>query len=1019
MKKILILICLVFLIAMGIVWAADVKISDMPAMTEPDGSDVIPIVDISGMTNRKVTVINLMKAGVTTISGTTIDWTSGITLPFLANLGSVSSVSNFLLSSVTAPYVSDVTSYVQQQFNYISATSLGWTTGVTLPRLAGVTDNAQTQLNTIHGLISAGSDETDELAAHTAAGTISGTSIDWTSGVTLPFIANLGSISSVSKFLLSSVTAPYVSDVTNYVQQQLNYISGTSGSFNWSGTTEARLAGVTNSVQAQINTISGTSLGWTTGVTMPRLADVTDYVQQQFNYISGTSLGWTTGVTLPYLAGVTGAVQGQLNTLGTDIAGKQTADADLTTYAGITPSSGAQSFLASAVTPTFINNVGSISGVSNFLLSSVTAVNVAGSPDMDSGTSGYVLVGRGTGYAPVWEQVGNIFETGVTSPYLTDVTGYVQLQINQARAAITAGSGTVRSSSEIGLAMYNVAGSAVTGFVSGSSGALLRSAGSGATPVWGTTLDNMAITTNQAWEKNRVAVFDASGTLSGATLLQYSGVSNQLNVSGVSLIIQSGTSPSGICETGQIYLDTDADTNGSLYSCVATGQWKEMDDDAATGDYVSVDTLGAHGAVGTTSGTSIFSSYSDYILVYTGAIWDDYAVGGDAGATIKNGVMNVTISGLTNINTALAAHTVASAFTGTTGFSLQTALNAHTATSTISGVSIDWTLITGGVTLSRVADVTDYVQQQFNVISGTSLGWTSGVTMPRLAGVTDNVQSQINAARGAITAGGEEDATALAALAAHTVASAFTGTTGFALTTELTAHTNLTSGGTSFVTSAVTPVFINNLGSISAVSNFLLSSVTAPYINGITNYAQTQINEISGTSNVLPQTGANVTGGLFYDATQPQIYSYGTVNGGATEFVVSAVTDSISFVISGVTHGKNTSGAGYKDQDDILLWKAPYPIVVKEVFGIVDSGTTVVWNIMNCDSAGANCVDMLSADIQSGSTGNLSPTGFYTLANSDIAKGEWLRADFTWSGVSASGVTTNFTGTINFWKQRE
>jgi len=45
----------------------------------------------------------------------------------------------------------------------------------------------------------------------------------------------------------------------------------------------------------------------------------------------------------------------------------------------------------------------------------------------------------------------------------------------------------------------------------------------------------------------------------------------------------SGTSLPGSCTTGELYIDTDADTDGSLYHCVSTDTWKEVDDDGAGG----------------------------------------------------------------------------------------------------------------------------------------------------------------------------------------------------------------------------------------------------------------------------------------------------------------------------------------------------------------------------------------------------------------------------------------------------
>ena len=55
----------------------------------------------------------------------------------------------------------------------------------------------------------------------------------------------------------------------------------------------------------------------------------------------------------------------------------------------------------------------------------------------------------------------------------------------------------------------------------------------------------------------------------------------------------SGTSLPGTCTVGETFIDTDADTNGSLYICVASDTWKEVDDDGAAGggDLLSTNNL--------------------------------------------------------------------------------------------------------------------------------------------------------------------------------------------------------------------------------------------------------------------------------------------------------------------------------------------------------------------------------------------------------------------------------------------
>ncbi|NIS53606.1 MAG: hypothetical protein GWN94_21310, partial [Phycisphaerae bacterium] len=52
---------------------------------------------------------------------------------------------------------------------------------------------------------------------------------------------------------------------------------------------------------------------------------------------------------------------------------------------------------------------------------------------------------------------------------------------------------------------------------------------------------------------------------------------------GDTLRTNSGTSRPGTCTVGDLFWDTDADSDGSLYMCRATDIWKEVDDDGAGG----------------------------------------------------------------------------------------------------------------------------------------------------------------------------------------------------------------------------------------------------------------------------------------------------------------------------------------------------------------------------------------------------------------------------------------------------
>lgn len=70
---------------------------------------------------------------------------------------------------------------------------------------------------------------------------------------------------------------------------------------------------------------------------------------------------------------------------------------------------------------------------------------------------------------------------------------------------------------------------------------------------------------------------DTTLTRTAAGAVAVEGTAVQL--AGDVLQTDSSTTLPGTCTTGQTYVDTDADTDGSLYICVTTDTWKEVDDD--------------------------------------------------------------------------------------------------------------------------------------------------------------------------------------------------------------------------------------------------------------------------------------------------------------------------------------------------------------------------------------------------------------------------------------------------------
>lgn len=92
-----------------------------------------------------------------------------------------------------------------------------------------------------------------------------------------------------------------------------------------------------------------------------------------------------------------------------------------------------------------------------------------------------------------------------------------------------------------------------------------------------TTVGDPGADTSYPSEQAVREALDLKVDLSGAT---YTGAHD---FSGGTIEIPSGTTLPATCSVGMQFLDTDADTNGSLYLCIATNSWKEMDDDGGAG----------------------------------------------------------------------------------------------------------------------------------------------------------------------------------------------------------------------------------------------------------------------------------------------------------------------------------------------------------------------------------------------------------------------------------------------------
>ncbi len=86
--------------------------------------------------------------------------------------------------------------------------------------------------------------------------------------------------------------------------------------------------------------------------------------------------------------------------------------------------------------------------------------------------------------------------------------------------------------------------------------------------------------------------------------------------------------------------------------------------------------------------------------------------------------------------------------------------------------------------------------------------------------------------------------------------------------------------------------------------------------------------------------------------------------------------------------------------DDYLLWRTPYKITIKNIRGVLLTGTNVVGGLDECDSAGANPVAVDSDITFDG--GLDSDDG--SLTNATIDAGDWIKWHTT--TVSSPGYLT-------------
>lgn len=286
----------------------------------------------------------------------------------------------------------------------------------------------------------------------------------------------------------------------------------------------------------------------------------------------------------------------------------------------------------------------------------------------------------------------------------------------------------------------------------------------------------------------------------------------------------------------------------------------------------------------------------------------------------------------------------------------------------------------------------------------------------------------------------------------------------------LTAQTDIiTSGGTNFIKSGVTPEYVNTLtadaqyqldnkqpldaqltdladGTISGdfvntaypwLMEEILSGETVanririlPSMTGkagfflrakadTSDYELTDTITISGLTIPLSTTTAGVTDSvatLRFDPTASQLISgvSDTNVSGVTEAVVGGVTEFVSFTVTGVTNVDSPD-------DDHYLLDLPYNITIKQISAIqrrnagsTAAGVPTTINIQECTSA-LSCTDMITTDwILSGSTTAWVRKGVGDFSDSVGTRGNSLKLDIV-SGASNSDLTV----TIMYWINRE